>query len=107
MTQTLKMIEFSIEDDQILCRPLEDLSADNVPGIHDLIVQKLSEIETWKILIMDCLNVKTLDSAGVNLIIGLFKKAELMDRGFKISNCNESIVKVLNLFKLDRQFLVE
>jgi len=101
------MIEFIVEEEQLICSPLEELSAGNVPEIHGLIIQKLEQSDQWKFLELDCTNVTTLDSVGINLMIGLFKKAKSMDKGFKISNCNEYIIKVMNLFKLDRQFSIE
>jgi anti-anti-sigma factor len=101
------MIDFVIENDQLTCSPLKELSAGNIPEMHDLIVQKLLQIKQWELLVLDCTNVTALSSISVNLMIGLFKKSKSMDKEFKISNCNESILKVLKLFKLDRQFSIE
>ena len=102
-----KMINFVIEEHQVICCPLEDITASNVSAMYDLLVQKLAEINHWELLVLDCQKVKILDSIGVNLIIGLCKKAKAVESVFKVSHCNESITKVLNLFKLDRQFLIE
>lgn len=101
------MIDFVIEEQQLIISPLEDMTSSNVSAMYDMIVDKLKDITPWKLLVLDCQKVKILDSIGVNLIIGLYKKAKSTENTFKIIHCNDSITKVLMLFKLDQHFLME
>ncbi len=101
------MIEFVVNENQIMCCPLEEITADNASEIRDKIAQELEQNDKWELLGLDCSNLTNLDSIAINIIIGLFKKAKLSDKVFKISNCNESVIKSLKLFKLDQQFVVE
>ncbi len=100
------MIEFKTVDDKMICIPKIDIVASNVPEMRDLMLKHIDRKE-WSGLVLDCSNVDALDSVGVNLIVGLFKKAESAGKTFVISKCNEPLTKVLKLFRLDEKFTVE
>jgi len=74
--------------------------------MRDRFLAKLEDLE-WDELVVDCNEVDTLDSIGVNLLVGLFKKAETTGNQFKMIGCNDALKKVLNLFRLDQKFTVE
>ncbi len=100
------MIEFKKEGDSLFCTPKNDIIASNVPEMRDQLISGLDSQE-WEELIFSCHNVKTMDSIGVNLIVGLFKRADAAGKPFKIIECNEPIQKVLELFRLNEKFPVE
>ena len=101
------MIAFEKNEDNLICVPNEEIIASNVPAMREKLIDKLDSDADWKELVFDCSKVSTLDSIGINLIVGLFKKAKVLGREFKVIGCNEAIVKVLQLFRLDEQFPVE
>lgn len=100
------MIEFKSEQRKIICKPKENLIATNVPALRAELINKL-DIHDWSELIFDCSEVETLDSIGVNLLVGLFKRAESDKRKFKLVGCNDTIKKVLDLFHLNQKLQVE
>lgn len=100
------MISFKIDDRQIVCTPKVNLVASNISVMRDKFITKLEGLE-WDELVVDCTEVDTLDSIGVNLLVGLYKKAESTGSQFKLTGCREPIKKVLNLFRLDQKFSVE
>ncbi len=86
------MIEFQTVEDKMICIPKIDIVASNVPEMRDLMLKHLDK-EEWNGLVLDCTNVDALDSVGVNLIVGLFKKAESAGKtygtyGNKIGNAH-------------------
>ncbi len=100
------MIEFKKEASTIQCIPQVDITASNVPELRNKMIEHLDK-EVWEELVLDCSKVNTLDSIGVNLIVGLFKKSSSKEKKFKINGCNESLRKVLKLFRLDDKFNVD
>ncbi|MBU3915100.1 STAS domain-containing protein [bacterium] len=100
------MIEFKTVEDKMICIPKIDIVASNVPEMRDQMLKHLDKKE-WNSLVLDCSNVDALDSVGVNLIVGLFKKADSAGKSFVVSNCNEPLTKVLKLFRLDEKFAIE
>ena len=99
------MISFKKEENKIICTPKINLVASNVSAMRDRLLSKIEGLE-WEELIVDCSEIDTLDSIGVNLVVGLYKKAESTSRKFKMVGCNDALKKVLNLFRLDQKFSV-
>ena len=101
------MITFKEDGPKLICLPEEEIIASNVPAMRETLIAQLDSNTHWAELIFDCHKVETLDSIGINLIVGLFKKAKVMGNQFKVIGCNPAILKVLQLFRLDEQFPVE
>jgi len=91
----------------MICIPQEEIIATNVPAMRDILIAHLDSDTSWQELVLDCNNIKTLDSIGVNLIVGLFKKSNALEKTFRVIGCNEAIAKVLKIFRLDEQFEVK
>lgn len=101
------MIEFHKKDKQLVCKPSTGIIASNVIEIRNLLLVELDSNTDWEELVFDCEFVETIDSIGVNLIVGLFKKTLEDQKKFRITQCNEPLMKVLKLFRLNEQFSVE
>lgn len=101
------MIQFHEDGNKLTCIPEEEIIASNVPTMRETLIAQLDSNTSWTNLTFDCSRVETLDSIGINLIVGLYKKAKVVGKEFKVVGCNESILKVLKLFRLDEQFTVE
>ena len=98
------MIEFIKEEETLLCKITEEIIASKIPEMRNLLASHLDYDQNWNELVFDCYHVKTLDSIGVNFIVGAYKKAASVERNFRIVGCNEPVIKVLKLFKLDEKF---
>ncbi len=101
------MIEFDSQDKVIVCKITDEIVASKIPEMRGLLASYLDSNQDWNELIFDCHGVNTLDSIGVNFIVGAYKKAQSSDRVFKILGCNEPVQKVLSLFKLDEKFEIQ
>jgi len=101
------MIQFQTSGEQLICIPQQEIIASNVPTMREELIDYLDRETAWNELVFNCQQVETLDSIGINLIVGLFKRARVAEKSFKVSGCNPAIVKVLQLFRLDEQFTVE
>ncbi|MBU2512465.1 STAS domain-containing protein [bacterium] len=101
------MIEYRKEDNTLICIIKEEIVASKISEMRNNLASHLDYDQAWEELVFDCKKVKTLDSIGVNFIVGVYKKAFSTDRKFKIIGCNDLVAKVLKLFKLDEKFTVE
>lgn len=100
------MIEFKKEGNSLICTMTEEIVASKIPEMRNVLASYLDYNQDWNELIFDCQKVKTLDSIGVNFVVGAFKKASSANRQFKVVGCNEPVTKVLKLFKLDEKFTI-
>ncbi len=101
------MIEFKIEDQKVICIFNVEIVASNIPEMRSILTSYLDNEQSWQELVFDCSNVHSLDSIGINFIVGAFKKANIENHSFKMVGCNDTIVKVIKLFRLDEKFPVE
>ncbi|MDH5559914.1 MAG: STAS domain-containing protein [Deltaproteobacteria bacterium] len=101
------MIDFTKENKTIICKPTFSVIASNVLEMRNQLIVQLEGDTSWEELVLDCEKVETIDSIGVNLIVGLYKKTHSEKKAFKLINCNESLEKILKLFRLDAQFNME
>ncbi|MGK0290997.1 MAG: anti-anti-sigma factor [bacterium] len=101
------MINFKKDGSILICEPHVQVVASNVPEMRDTLIDHLDSDDSWDKLIFDCSQVDTLDSIGINLIVGLLKKTKATGKAFEVHGCNETIIKVFKLFRLTEQFVVE
>lgn len=55
-------------------------------------------------VILDLNGIDTIDSQGLNLLIGLFQECKKKKWGFRVSNCTENIKWLFSIFKLTDVF---
>lgn len=101
------MIEFRKEESRLICKFTAEIVASKIPEMRTILATFLDNNQAWNELVFDCQQVKTMDSIGVNFIVGAYKKASSSEKKFKITGCNETVAKVLRLFKLDEKFVIE
>jgi anti-anti-sigma factor len=53
---------------------------------------------------LDLAAVGTIDSQGLNLLIGLFQECKKRKWGFRVVNCNENVRWLFSIFKLTEVF---
>jgi len=101
------MIKFIKEGSKIICQPQFSIIASNAMEMRNQLLLQIENDDAWSELILDCDKVEVVDSIGINLIVGLYKKSEDESKKFMVKNCNEPLYKVLKLFRLDEQFILE
>lgn len=101
------MINFEERGTVLICRPERGVVSTNVPKMRDILIDRLDSDESWQEIVFDCSELRTLDSLGINLIVGLFKKTRGVKKGFRVTGCNEAIRKEFRMFRLDEHFSVE
>ena len=55
-------------------------------------------------IVLDLSGIDTIDSQGLNLLIGLFQECKKRKWGFRVSNCTENIKWLFSIFKLTDVF---
>jgi anti-anti-sigma factor len=55
-------------------------------------------------IILNLDKIDTIDSQGLNLLIGLFQECKKKKWGFRVSNCTENIKWLFSIFKLTDVF---
>ena len=101
------MIEAKTEGTFLVCSLRQEITATTVPVLRDKFVEFLQGEADWEEMVLDCRNVETIDSIGVNLVVGLFKQTRTLKRSFRMTGCNPTVLKIVKLFRLDDQFIVE
>jgi anti-sigma B factor antagonist len=100
-------ILFKSENDKLQCIFLKDIIASAITEMRGLLNVTLDNQQDWNYLILDMTKVEKIDSLGINLIVWLFKMTQASDKDFKIIGCNEKIMRVFRLFRLQEQFTIE
>lgn len=101
------MFEITKDGNQLIFCPQIDVVAENVPQMRSELLKELEKDTNWQTFVFDCRKINHLDSIGVNLIVGILKKVWVYQKQMKLTQCTESIIKVLYSFRLDQQFVVE
>jgi len=55
-------------------------------------------------IILDVDGIETIDSQGLNLLIGLFQECKKKKWGFRVINCTENVKWLFSIFKLTDVF---
>ena len=55
-------------------------------------------------IVLDLEGIDTIDSQGLNLLIGLFQECKKKKWGFRVTNCTENIKWLFSIFKLTDVF---
>ncbi len=97
------MLEIKQEDMIITYLPGCAVLAQQVPAMREELIQELDSRD-WEELIIDCNGVDSIDSMGMNFIVGIFKRTKSQKKKFKITGCNDTVKKVLRVFRLDAVF---
>ena len=58
-------------------------------------------------IVLDLEGIETIDSQGLNLLIGLFQECKKKKWGFRVTNCTENVRWLFSIFKLTEVFGVD
>lgn len=85
----------------ILQKNLVASSLDEQMDIAKKAIHDNPQVETFE---MNLEHVKEIDSLGINLVVGLYKQINNLDKKFCVTNTAASIQKLFKLFKLNTYF---
>jgi len=83
---------------------IDGLTANNVTKFNAKIDALLNSDLVFEDLVIDLVNIKNIDSVGVTFVIGLYKRAESIKKGFSVSGASDDILSLFRLMKLDQFF---
>ena len=106
ITQT-PMISIEQVGSELICIPETGIYASNVQKLRDKIIRIIEDDIGWDCLVINFSQVDAMDSIGINLIVGLFKQLKEDNKKLKITACNDALLNVFRLFKLDKEFVIE
>lgn len=69
--------------------------------LHSLIDEKKADI------ILNCTNLKYIDSTGLGVLVSALKKVKEAERSIRITNLKPYIAKIFTLTGLDQIFVIE
>lgn len=100
-------IQFEFNNNELKCMFEKDIVASAIGEMRESLNFKLTTEQNWENMVLDMEKVEKIDSLGINLIVWLFRMTKSGDKSFKIVGCNEQIMKVFLLFRLQEQFPIE
>ncbi|MCG8528247.1 MAG: STAS domain-containing protein [Opitutales bacterium] len=86
-----------VVEDNILSTNVESLST----SFKELLNSSGDEFNQ---IILDLEGIDTIDSQGLNLLIGLFQECKNKKWGFRVTNCTENVKWLFSIFKLTEVF---
>ncbi|MFH1076324.1 MAG: STAS domain-containing protein [Pseudomonadota bacterium] len=103
------MVTFKEEKNRLYCTPRQDMVASAVSQMRDTFIAKMEKEpeRPWEEIVLDLSQVEVMDSIGINLMLGLYKESKSKDKLFKVIGCNDKIIKVIKLFKLDKTLNID
>ena len=101
------MLQTQRDGNQLIFCPQVDIVSPNVSEMRNRLLEEIEKDDSWQTLILDCHKIEKLDSIGVNLMVAILKKVQVYRKQMKVTHCEKSIARVLHLFRLDQQFVVE
>ncbi len=96
-----------IENQTLYLMPEADLVASCIEKHRDYFVEQLKKNSDVTEIILDANGVETVDSLGVNLIIGLYRQAASETKVFEIIGAGKKFIKVADFFRFSSLFKIE
>ena len=101
------MMKVKKKDGILYLIPDTDLVADKFDELRDFFLSELKKNDKEKDVVLDASNINVVDSLGVNLIIGLYRELDNVQKNFKVINANEKFMKIAHFFKFPAIFPIE
>lgn len=95
-----------VENDTLFLVPETDLVASRIEALRSFFMEKLVAHPEVTRVVLDVHGVETVDSLGVNLIVGLYREAMAGSRRIEIIGASEKFMKVASFFRLPAIFTI-
>ena len=97
-----------IKDNRLEIKIAEDITASWVKDKLEQVRGAIDEDNSYyEEIVLDMEKVETIDSIGLNLIIGLYKTASQIRKDLKVIGLNGRVKNLFKLLKLDEVITVE
>ncbi len=87
---------FSIFDDVLTAELFGELDHHQAAGVREVIDQEIKEYDT-KHLVLDFSKVRYMDSSGIGMVLGRYRKMEEKGGSVMISGCSDAVKNILNM----------
>jgi ABC-type transporter Mla MlaB component len=99
-------MEIQQQGDTLYFTPKTNLIADKIETLRDEFVKGLNKNPTAVTVVLNASYVETVDSLGVNLLIGLYRQVSSESRIFKIEQAGDAFLKLAGFFQLTKIFTI-
>jgi len=86
--------------------PETDLVASQIETLRDCFLEALTHHPDVSTVILQADHIETVDSLGVNLIIGIYRQVSFKSQTFVITGAGERFLKVAAFFQLPALFTI-
>lgn len=94
-----------IEDRKLSIQVGEDILSTNVETLATQFRESVEQAgDEANQVELDLAGIETIDSQGLNLLIGLFQECKKKKWGFRVINCSENVRWLFSIFKLTDVF---
>ena len=97
----------SIKDNRLEIKIAEDITVSWVRDRLEQVRRAIDKDSFYEEIVLDMEKVEAIDSIGLNLIIALYKTANQIRKGFKITGLNGRVRNLFKILKLDELITVE
>jgi anti-anti-sigma factor len=106
MSEHMKKYKDQGEEDKntLYLVPETDLVASRIEELRDRFSRSLKENPSVSNVVLKADHIETIDSLGVNLIIGIYRQVHSESKSFEITGAGEKFLKVANFFRFPDLF---
>lgn len=99
-------MEIRKQDDTLYFIPKTNLTADRIEKLRKEFLDGLNKHPDAATVVLQAAHIETVDSLGVNLIIGLYRQVSSESRTFKITGAGKTFLKLAGFFQLTKIFTI-
>ncbi len=92
--------------DTLFLIPKTNLTASRIESLRNDFIEGLNRHRDVSTVILQADDIETVDSLGVNLIIGTFRQVSAESKTFKINGAGERFLKLADFFQLSKLFTI-
>ncbi|MCX7712005.1 MAG: STAS domain-containing protein [Clostridia bacterium] len=100
-------MERTILENNLVLTPESDIVSSKVKELVEAAKKHMNTEEKYQGVILNLGKVSMIDSIGITFVIGLYKSASNMGKGFKVSGLNTDIKQLFGIMRLDQVFEIE
>ena len=95
------------EGTSLILIPESDLIASNIEELRDYFIEQLRQHSEFDHVRLDARGIDSVDSLGVNLIVGLYREVMSKSATIEVVGAGENFMKVANFFRLPSLFPIK